>query len=454
MAIDYTTMPLPEQYPLAIAIEPLAATLATASTDWQTAADQLSAAAASLRGQSQDVHRYWQDSAGGTFADRTGRSAGEVGQWSDNIVSSRVPALLNELAALIPPTVQTVREAYQQYLRLVAIHTNGISVVDQIRALQKKSGAAMNQLAEKFETAGRALGQVAGGSPQWSGPRGAGGGGAAGGGAAGGGPAAGGGQTASAPAGGGSGPSAASPASGDQASATAGATGPSGATQPDRAGDPSLQGVGSLAPSPPLPSPQTPLPPSAQPIPTAPPGGGGPPFIPPVGLAGGGAGGVRHGSVGGLGARANLGPKSIPQAAVPVLTDAVAKTNGSTPVSPATPAPSRPGGTSMFGVPPMAPMMGGIGAGGSAGLPGPGTAQRPVSGRGAKPTSTPGVPPALQGKAARVDRSAFSQLPRPARREPVAENTVPLLDDEMWQVDQAPAEIRGERPEPARRPAY
>jgi hypothetical protein len=77
-------------------------------------------------------------------------------------------------------------------------------------------------------------------------------------------------------------------------------------------------------------------------------------------------------------------------------------------------------------------MMGGMGAGGSAGPPCPGTAQRPVPGRGTKPTTTPGLPPALQGKAARAERPA-----RPSRRrEPEADNTVPLLDEEMWQVRQ------------------
>ncbi|WP_117210401.1 hypothetical protein [Allorhizocola rhizosphaerae] len=417
MAIDYTTVPIPQQYQLITPIEPLAGALTTASANWRTAAEQLSAAAASLQGQAQDARGYWQDSAGGTFADGAQRSAGEVGLWSSNITGSRVPQLLQELAALIPQTVRTVREAHQQYLRLVAMHTNGISVIDQILALQKKSGAAMNQLAELFERVGRSLNQVASGSPQWSGPRGGSGGGAAGGG---------GGQTAMASTGAGGGPSAASAASGPQASAGAGM---GGASQPDLAGDPTLQGGGALPPSPHLPLPQP-----AQPIPAGPPVGG-LPFIPPVGVAGGGG---RHGG------SVNLGPKPIARAAVPILADAIQKTNGSPPAAASAPLTARPGGTPTTGlVPPMAPMMGGMGAGGSAGVPGPGTAQRPVPGRGAKPTSTPGLPPALQGKAARTERPA-----RPARRVRETDNTVPLLDDELWQISQAPTAIRAERPVP------
>ncbi|GAA4698630.1 hypothetical protein [Phytohabitans rumicis] len=234
----------------------------------------------------------------------------------------------------------------------------------------------------------------------------------------------------------------------------------------DQIAEPSLSGLGgALAPSlppslppltggglPPGTSPLTPyVPPVLPPVvtPGLPPGGntgsrGSVPAVRPIGGGTGvGGAGVPGVSLGGSGST------SLPQAAVPVSAAQQAAT-GSPPVAlgGATPA-----GTSTAGgaIPPiMPPMMGGAGAGtGGGGRPGSGAARRPPAGRGNGPSSTPGLPELLSGKAGRSEQGLIPVRTRRARPERKAEPPVAVqaqvVDEDLWRVDEATT-----RPRPSR----
>ncbi|MDA3647194.1 hypothetical protein LZ318_12965 [Saccharopolyspora indica] len=417
---NYTSVPFETQLALMERTAPLAR-LATSSAEmWRAAKAELTKSATSLQQNLRPLEEAWQDQAGRSCQARGRQSCADIDSWTQKI--DGVVADLTGLAGKITETDAAFKELKAQLQAATAVQ-----LVQLLLELQKAGGALLNALAADFQ---RATGTLAGapGRP-WSGPGGSSGGGASGTGGATGSPPAGG-QSASASAGGGTGPSAASAASASGPGASASA----GELPPDLAGDPTLQGMGTSTP------PQTALP-SLPPPAVAPTGQSVAPLVPPVGLLGGRTGG------GVPGVRLGGGLRSIPQAAAPVSTEAAA-TSQKPPASPgqATPSHGAPRG-GIGAVPPMSPMMGGIGAGGSTGRPGPGAAKPTATGRGAKPTSTPGLPASLRGRADRTDRAAFAPLSRPARREPVADDAV-QLDEEMWQVDRAPAEIRGERPKP------
>lgn len=428
---NYTGVAFETQLRLMEATAPLAQ-LATSSAEmWQAAKGELTKSATSLQQNLRPLEDAWQDQAGQACQARGRQSCADIDSWTQKI--DGVVADLTGLATLITTTA----DEFAKLKARLAEAANAAQLVELLLQLQQAGGALLNTLAKEFL---RVTGTLTGaqGSP-WSGPGGSSGGGSAGTGGPTGNPA-GGGQTASASAGGGTGPSAASAASASGEGASASAMEGNGAIPPDLAGDPTLQGMGTSTP------PQAALP-SMPPPAVAPTGQSVAPIIPPVGLTGGRAGG------GVPGVRLGGGLRSIPQAAAPVPTEAGNTGSGQKPpASPgqATPSHGVPRG-GLGAVPPMSPMMGGLGAGGAGARPGPGTAQPTASGRGAKPTSTPGLPASLRGRADRTDRAAFAPLSRPARREePVADDAVQLLDEEMWQVDQAPAEIRGERPGPKR----
>jgi len=114
----------------------------------------------------------------------------------------------------------------------------------------------------------------------------------------------------------------------------------------------------------------------------------------------------------------------------------------SVPQSPALPAATPAAGPAPTGAssmpPPMMPPMSGTGGGNG---PKPGTAQPVLQGRGKSPSRLPGVPPRLRGRSGKNDQAfktpAVSRRPKSAETEKL--DTVQLLDEELWAVEQPAA---------------
>ncbi len=181
--------------------------------------------------------------------------------------------------------------------------------------------------------------------------------------------------------------------------------------------------------------------------------------LPALGKAGGGFGGGLGGGLGGggLGGGAGLGgggglgkggadqmiPRAGEQAGQPQPT--VGRGLGGPGSTAGTTAAGAGGGQPAGGSPMMPPMGGaaGAGGGGRGGKPGTG-AIRPVNRkRKAQEDETPGVPVGLRGKAGRDLPGAFPMLPVNNRRrkderdKPI--DTIQLLDEELWKVEEAEA---------------
>ncbi|WP_350279202.1 hypothetical protein [Kribbella sp. HUAS MG21] len=169
------------------------------------------------------------------------------------------------------------------------------------------------------------------------------------------------------------------------------------------------------------------------------------------GLGGAGGGGVgkadlpKAGGVGGV-----TGDKPIARAGEQ-LSPQPAPSGGRAPGSPAgtglagTPAAGAGAGG---GVPPMMPPGAGMGAGGSGGRAGKSGAAgtiRPVGRkRDRQNDETPGVPVGLRGKAGKDLPGAFPVAPVTARRRPekAPAETLQLLDEDLWKVEDEPAAAR------------
>ncbi|MFI5736312.1 hypothetical protein ACIA49_39725 [Kribbella sp. NPDC051587] len=162
-------------------------------------------------------------------------------------------------------------------------------------------------------------------------------------------------------------------------------------------------------------------------------------------IGGGGPGGIGGGigggpGKGGGGLKTGNGFQQIPRAAQQVSA-APAPSGGQAPTAP-TGLSSGAGagaGSSGGGMPPMMPPMGGAGAGD--GRNGKGAPIRPVGRkRDRRDEETPGVPVGLRGRAGKDLPGAFPAVPANTRRRqdsgPAAE-TLQLLDEELWQVDEA-----------------
>ncbi len=165
-------------------------------------------------------------------------------------------------------------------------------------------------------------------------------------------------------------------------------------------------------------------------------------------IGGGGPGGIGGGIGGGPvkgdgGLKTGNGFQQIPRAGQQV---------SATPVPSGGQAPAAPSGLSSGsgagagsaggGMPPMMPPMGGAGAGGG-GRNGKGSPLRPVGRRRERrDEDTPGVPVGLRGRAGKDLPGAFPAVPANTRRRqdsgPSAE-TLQLLDEELWQVDETEA---------------
>ncbi|MGQ0840903.1 WXG100 family type VII secretion target [Actinokineospora sp.] len=470
--MSYMEMPLPQQKAMMDAESRNVEAITTAIQMWTNTQTQLDTSIASLGQRINALTGNWNDAAGDTFLLRAQAAQSELTLWHANAAKPIGP--LGTLAEAIPPTAQIVTTNHQEFLRLQPMLANpllGPLVQQMILELQHQSGQQMDQLATTYRTAEQAViaagsggpwtgpldsaGAPAGGAPGAPGalPAGGAGPGAA---AAGGDPAAAGGAPAAGAGGG-------APAAGGGAPTGGGA--PGGGTP---GGGPSLDGLapGTAPILPPgLGQPPTSLPPLT---PTLPPvGGGGLPIIPPISAIGAAGGGGRSGA-GGFNPRTaglrvpgvslgGLGTPSIPQAAQPVAPVPTALTSGQPPALSQTAGTTQPttGQTvgSGGGMPPVAPPMTGIA--GSGGKPGPGRADRkPPTGRGRGPNPTPGLPTLLRGKAGKTDPLGFPPPFHPTRRERAADvPTIQLLDDELWQVEDAPVPaVVGEQPKaPARR---
>lgn len=110
--------------------------------------------------------------------------------------------------------------------------------------------------------------------------------------------------------------------------------------------------------------------------------------------------------------------------------------------TPTTAGNSGPSGAGSAPPPMMPPMAMGQGSG----TPRPGTAERPLQGRGRPASKLPGVPPKLRGRAGKLDPTGGPGPMAPAssasrRRRTNADeiSTVQLLDEELWTVKEPPA---------------
>ncbi|GAB2678114.1 hypothetical protein [Kribbella swartbergensis] len=131
----------------------------------------------------------------------------------------------------------------------------------------------------------------------------------------------------------------------------------------------------------------------------------------------------------------NRGPlPSVPPAPTPPSAGAPAAT-------------SSPVGGSSMPPPMMPPMLGGAGEG----KPKPGTASPVLQGKGGPKNRMPGVPPKLRGRSGKTDTANGFAVPASARRSRAVEaeklDTVQLLDEEVWAVEQpaAPTAPTGNR---------
>jgi hypothetical protein len=86
----------------------------------------------------------------------------------------------------------------------------------------------------------------------------------------------------------------------------------------------------------------------------------------------------------------------------------------------------------------MPPMLGGAGEG----KPKPGTASPVLQGKGGPKNRMPGVPPKLRGRSGKTDSANGFAVPASTRRSRAVEaeklDTVQLLDEEVWAVEQPP----------------
>jgi hypothetical protein len=192
--------------------------------------------------------------------------------------------------------------------------------------------------------------------------------------------------------------------------------------------DPSLSGGLGNAPT---------VPPNLSPSLSSPPpniGGGLPPMGGGGGIGGGGigalgAGGFGGGAGGGVGGGAG---GTAGKATMPVgLRNPGVAPPGIAPAVAGLPTPGGAGAAGAGAIPPMMPPMGGMGAGGAGGgIPGPGNAQRAVTGKGKRRNDgrTPGMPAALGGRAATYRE--------PDRQEPQVQDipTGTVIDEDLWQV--------------------
>jgi hypothetical protein len=476
--------------------------LTTSKQMWTSSGEGTTQAASDLRRNWADLHQSWRSPAdSGVFASRVDRSTASLTDAGNRMSgSSGVTTQLQRMTDFIRGTGVQVDDAKTKSLAMIAraramvaalAATEGAGgsaadieaqYVTQIIPYVLPMGTALQQLGAEYEQVGPQIVAEAQGL-KWDGPgtnsasgAGTGSGGAqAGGGSgssqagagSGGGDAGAGGGDAGA---GGAGEAGAGGAGGDQAGA--GQAGDPGQTgQPEVPALPTSPGGTGLAGLPTLPPPTLPTMPShvgiypTQP-PNLPPLPGGLPVgsigpagglkgkLPPLGAIGGGPGGGGGVGGGGLG----KGRLDLPKLGTDLRTDLPIARAGEQSTAPAQPAVGRPpaaptgiGGTQSGttaagsgGTPPpmMPPGAAGVGGGGRGGKPGAG-AIRPVNRkRKSQDDETPGVPIGLRGKAGKSLPGGFPMVPAASRRrkdEREKADTIQLLDEELWQVEEAEA---------------
>jgi hypothetical protein len=407
-----------------------------------------------LRRGAGEVGPEWQDEAGDLYAQRLQRSSATVQAWQQTLASANIGPTLTTLAQGIDTTFDGVSQIKTQFDALVA-QLSAVpagpaaaaaveAIIAQLRVLVEQAAQLLQQLDQMFADSAQRVSGASNGTP-WDGPQagaaqaattaaGAGAAGAAGGaaGAAAGATtgAAGGATGAGATAGAGGGPTA---AGGGAAGAAGGAPGLAGVTAPPVSLPP-----GGLPTIPPV---------STPPMPTL------PPVVPPVGPLGSGTGGAyRPGRFGaGVPPLTGTAGGAIPRAGKAVIGVAPLAA-AQAPAPPVTTGPGTAGTTTGTGMgrmmPPMMmpPVGGGAGAGNS---PKPGTPDNRDAGHRNRPLrAVPGVPPRLRGRSEKLAGTpAFlGGAGRPTtRRDSDPDSTPQLLDEELWQVEQAPSPVTDRR---------
>lgn len=473
--MSYQTTPLRTQLEIMKAENLNAYMLDAKAKMWTAAATEIDKTARSLDQETKRVEPAWQDAAGVEFFSRARDTTLRLNTWTENINSSNVANLLQQLVTQIPKTLAKVQEqiaAYDAYVKSLSgkpYLSLAPGTVDLEAPFRVASGVMMDKITALYEQAANAV-QTAGGGPayqgvnpdnkQGTGTQGTGTQGTYGQGTDGPntGPQDAGQQDAGAE-------GAADPDMGAQATAAQDGGAQGGAQDVvqdaglqdglDETANPALSGgLGGAPVTPPVTPPQIPtLPQTGAGFPV---GGAGLPLIPPVvpvtgaGLpggaflpAGGGAGTGRGGGVGGRIPGVSLGgagTSQIPMAANLYEPPTAAAASGPAPTvaeelatAAGTSSPVGGGG----GVPPMMPPMG---VGGGAGGPGSGAAARPTGTgrRRRKDRVTPGLPAVLSGKAGRADLYAFAGHGRWEREESDVPSTVQLVDEDLWQVGRKP----------------
>jgi hypothetical protein len=463
----------------------------SAAKVWPDMADGLAKTTVNLTDNAKLMGQAWQDDAGDLYSQRVREAAAKVDGWHQSMVAADVPGALGALDAAVGNTITEVRKLKKDFdeleARLLALQASfsaGVAptqaagmqqamqqIIQQMVQLVEQAQAALEQLSQRFLQAAEVVRSAANGEPAQNtqgpattsaapsaaptatgaGPSGAGPAAAPGGAgpaAAGGGPAAAGASPGGGPAGGGA-PAVPAPTG----------LGAAGA----EAGGPSLSGLG--VPPPTLPS-GTGLPTPTVPSPTPfTPGTAVPPFVPPVsnfagsgkpfsaggpisapspripgGPTGAGLGTVGVGGVAGTVAGAGSG--RIPRAANP----GSATTTPTSGQAPSTPTPPGGGGSTPAGTrgtpPPMMPPLAGGRGGAGNGKPKPGNADGDGTKHKARPPrNIPGVPARLRGRAGKLDTTpAFLSPARHAQQESEENEArrTQLLDEELWQVGDAP----------------
>jgi hypothetical protein len=405
-----------------------------------------------LRRGAGEVGPEWQDKAGDLYAQRMQRSSATVQAWHQTLASANIGPTLSTLAQGVDTTFDGVSQLKTQFDALVgqlaAVPAGATAlaaveaIIAQLRVLVEQAAQLLQRLDQMFVASAQRVSGASNGT-SWDGPQagaaqaattaaGAGAAGAAGGPAAAAPTGAAGAATGAGPSAGGGGPAAAAGAA--SAGPAGGAPGLAGVTAPPVSLPP-----GGLPTIPPV---------STPPMPTL------PPLVPPVGAIGSGTGGAYRSGRFGAGVPPLTGAAGggIPRAGKAVIGVApLAAAQAPTP-PPATGsgAAGTTTGTGMGRMMPpmmMPPVGGGTGAGNS---PKPGTPDNRDAGHRNRPLrAVPGVPPRLRGRSEKLAGTpAFLGGPgRPAARRDSddPDSTPQLLDEELWQVEQAPSPVTDRR---------
>jgi hypothetical protein len=465
-------------------------------TTWNNFKTEVGKASDTLQQSTNTLHAQWMDDAGDALQSRSERARGSLQVWRG---APDIAPTLDGLKRNIETArdqIQTLKSEYDQLAATTysaADVEGGVASMGLARQAEIPgiSAGILKTLGGQMTDAGRAIAGSAPGTP-WTGPESTGaptpasgrpGGASPAGATPSGGRPAGATPSGATPAGAvpaGATPSGAAPAGATPGGATPGGATPGGAppggapsgspgaTPP---GGPDLSGMPTVPPPAALPgitppsavAPPRPVIPPLPPL-MMPPRTDTPPLTPlpprapaaklPGVTSGLGGTGARGGARPNLGKLHAVGPGHLEGpggSAQPTrsLTGRAVTPPAEAPLPPAAGAPPLAQGNGSGQLTP--PMMPPTGLGqSSTGGPRPGTADRQTPGRGKQAGGIPGVPPKLRG---RSGQPAFpmSAAGKQRRRQETEEGTVQLLDEELWEVEEAPAPPTPAAPTPPKR---